>query len=89
MIPNWIFEMKWDEFTALPSRLSAEAPERGERERLLAEVARTGFIRDYAGIRIAKSGKRFRIEHATVWNVADERGVARGQAAMFGAWREV
>lgn len=81
-----LFEMTWEEFTALPSRLSAEAPEREERMRLLAEVSAHGFIRDYAGIRISRSGKRFRIERATVWNLADDEGTGRGQAAMFGRW---
>lgn len=82
-----LFEMTWEEFTSLPSRKSAEAPERAERRRLLAEVTTRGFITNYAGVRVAKSGRRFRIENAVVWNVADEYGIARGQAAMFGNWR--
>lgn len=81
-----LFEMTWAEITRLPSRFSAETPERTERARLLAEVTAHGFIRDYAGIRISKSGRRFRIRHATVWNLTDESGTARGQAAMFAEW---
>jgi hypothetical protein len=83
------FEYGWDEFTGLPSRLSAEAPDRAERQRLLDAVTRDGFIGDYRGIRIAKSGRRFRIESAVVWQLIDEAGTLHGQAAAFGDWREV
>ena len=46
----------------LPSRLSAEAPEHAERQRLLDAVARDGFTGGYRGLRIAKGGRRFWIE---------------------------
>jgi hypothetical protein len=77
------FERTWDEFVGLPSRLSAEAPVREERERLLARVTAHGFIDDYSGVRVAKSGRRFRILRATVWNVTDDGGRRAGQAASF------
>ena len=83
------FEYGWDEFTGLPSRLSAEAPERAERQRLLDAVARDGFIGDYRGIRIARSGRRFWIENAVVWQLIDEAGTLHGQAAAFRDWRAV
>ena len=78
-----LWEMSWAEFTRTPSRLTAEAPNREERARLLAAVTAQGFIDDYSGIRIAKTGRRFRITQATVWNLLDERGNYYGQAAMF------
>ena len=81
-----LFGMTWEEFTSLPSRRSAEIPERAERARLLAEVRSKGFIGNYTGVRISKSGRRFRIANATVWNLADEDGTPRGQAAMFAKW---
>jgi hypothetical protein len=81
-----LWEMDWDEFTRTPSRLTAESPERTERARLLAAVAQHGFIDDYSGIRISKSGRRFRILQATVWNLVTESGEPRGQAAMFDRW---
>ena len=77
------FEYDWDEITRLPSRLSAEAPNQIERQRLLDSVTRTGFISNYRGLRIAKSGRRFWIENATVWQLIDETGTLHGQAAMF------
>ena len=81
-----LWEMSWDELTRTPSRLTAEAPNREERARLLAAVTANGFIDDYSGIRISKTGRRFRIAQATVWNLLDERGKYSGQAAMFSRW---
>jgi hypothetical protein len=81
-----LWEMSWAELTRTPSRLTAEAPNREERARLLAAVAAHGFIDDYSGIRISKTGRRFRIAQATVWNLIDERGAYAGQAAMFSHW---
>lgn len=77
------FECDVATFTAMPSRLSAEAPQRDARQMLLDRVSRDGFIDDYAGLRISATGRRFRIESAIVWNLVDEQGVSRGQAATF------
>jgi hypothetical protein len=82
-----LFEMAWNEIVGLPSRYSAEAPARAERERLLERVARFGFIDDYQGVRVARSGKRFLIHQATVWNLIDAAGAKVGQAAAFADWR--
>jgi MEKHLA domain len=81
-----LWEMTWAELTRTPSRLTAEAPNRDERARLLAAVTANGFIDNYSGIRISKTGRRFRIAQATVWNLLDERGTFSGQAAMFSRW---
>jgi len=81
-----LWEMSWAEFTRTPSRLTAEAPNREERARLLAAVTDRGFIDDYSGVRISKSGRRFRISRATVWNLISDDGAPLGQAAMFGEW---
>ena len=82
-----LFEMDFSAFTTLPSRYSAELLDREERAALLERVARDGYIDDYAGIRISGSGRRFRIENATVWNLIDANGAYRGQAATFSDWR--
>ena len=76
------------ELVGLPSRLSAEAPARAERQRLLDAVTRDGLSRDYRGLRIAKDGRRFWIERAVVWQL-DRDGVTVGQAATFSEWRDV
>ncbi len=82
-----LFELDWEELVRMPSRLTAEAPNRDERARLLAQVAARGFIDDYAGVRVSSTGRRFRIEAATVWNLVDVGGLNQGQAATFAAWR--
>jgi PAS domain-containing protein len=83
------FDYTWSEFTSLPSRLSAEAPDRTERERLLDEVRRNGFMRGYRGQRIAKSGRRFWIEDGIVWQLIDTNGIVQGQAATFASWKDL
>ena len=83
------FEYPWEEFVRLPSRLSAEAPNRDERARILDAVARHGFVRDYRGVRISKSGRRFWIDDGIVWQLIDADGVNRGQAATFASWTDV
>jgi MEKHLA domain len=82
------FGFDWTEMTLLPSRLSAEAPNRAERQRLIEAVARDGYATGYRGLRIAKSGRRFWIEDVTMWQLADATGVVRGQAATYRRWRD-
>ncbi|HRY16727.1 MAG TPA: MEKHLA domain-containing protein, partial [Candidatus Competibacteraceae bacterium] len=82
-----LFALTWEELIRMPSRYTAEAPDRAERARLLAEVAARGYIDDYSGVRIARTGQRFRIERATVWNLTDAAGQRCGQAATFREWR--
>ncbi|MDD2767538.1 MAG: MEKHLA domain-containing protein [Methylococcus sp.] len=82
-----LFGMSWEEITALPSRLSAEAVNREAREALLAKVNAQGYIDDYSGVRISRQGHRFRIENAVVWNLLDELGAPCGQAAVFEHWQ--
>jgi len=82
-----LWEMTWEEFTRTPSRLTAEAPNRQERARLLETVTRNGFIDDYSGIRISKNGRRFAISRAIVWNLISEEGDPCGQAATFSEWK--
>jgi hypothetical protein len=77
------FECDIAKFTTMPSRLSAEAPLREERQRLLDRVARDGFIDDYAGVRISATGRRFHIGPAIVWTLIDAAGRPHGQAATF------
>ena len=84
-----LFEMTWAEFVKLPSRLSAEALHRDERARLMQLVSAQGYIDDYAGIRVSKSGRRFRIDSATVWNLLDGNNSYRGQAATFAHWENL
>jgi hypothetical protein len=83
------FEYSWDEFLSLPSRVSAEAPDRAARQGLLEKVSRDGFMTSYSGVRVAKSGRRFIIEDGIVWELLDTSGKRHGQAATFRSWRDV
>ena len=81
-----LWEMTWAEFTATPSRLTAEPMNRTERARMLRRVTARGFVDDYRGVRISRTGRRFLVERATVWNVLDGDANRRGQAAAFSEW---
>lgn len=81
-----LFEVTAEQLLRTPSRLSAEAPDRAERTRLLDQVSRRGVIEDYAGVRVSAAGRRFRIEQACVWNLIDDAGAIHGQAAAFDRW---
>ena len=84
-----LFEFSWLELVKLPSRFSAEPVARDERQRLLDQVAQEGFITDYAGIRVSRTGKRFHVANAIVWNLVDPEGTKIGQAATFSQWKVI
>lgn len=83
------FEYTFEEIVGLPSHLSAEPQDRAERQRLLDQVTAHGYATGYSGVRIAKSGRRFRIEDGVVWQLIGADGRMRGQAASFGRWRDL
>ena len=78
-----LWETSFEELTVMPSRLTAEPVHRDERARLLDRTTRHGFVNDYQGIRISKTGRRFLIRRAIVWNLLDELAHPAGQAATF------
>lgn len=84
-----LFEYSWQEFTQLPSRLSAEPVNRYQRAQLLDQVSNKGFIDHYQGVRISKTGRRFIIKNAVVWNLTLKDQVNRGQAAFFEHWQYI
>ncbi|MDX2230020.1 MAG: MEKHLA domain-containing protein [Leptolyngbyaceae cyanobacterium bins.349] len=84
-----LWEMDWHHFTQTPSRLTAEPMEQADRDRLLQRARETGFIDDYEGIRISRTGRRFRIRNVILWDVLDETETRCGQAAMFSQWERV
>lgn len=83
------FGYSWDEITRLPSRLSAEAPVREERQRFIERVHRLGYETGYKGVRIMKSGARFEIEEATLWQLLDADGKLQGQAVVIPRTRDL
>jgi len=76
------FELSWDELICLPSRRTAEPVDQDERARLLEAGDAVRDISTTTGaFGVPKTGRRFLIEQATVWNLFDESGVTCGQAA--------
>jgi hypothetical protein len=82
------FEYNWDEFVGLPSRLSAGWQAREERRVFMDAVRLRGYAEDYWGLRITKSGRRFWIEDATVWNLISPQSALVGQAALIRRWTD-
>ena len=83
------FECGWDDLVGRPSRESAGPEDQAERDRLLADVARRGWSDGYRGVRVARTGQRFRIEDVLMWNLLDDAGRRCGQAARIGSVRAV
>ncbi|MCA9248769.1 MAG: MEKHLA domain-containing protein [Planctomycetales bacterium] len=84
-----LWELDWETLCRTPSRMTAEPVHRDERAQLLARTTRDGYVDDYQGIRISATGRRFRIERATVWNLIDAHGAYAGQAAKFSDWTDL
>lgn len=84
-----LWEMSGEQFTRTPSRLTAEPMERSQREKLLDDARKQGYSDGLYGIRISSSGRRFEIRNVLLWNVTDESGNYRGQAAVFSDWSYV
>lgn len=70
----------------LPSRLTAEPQERGERAHAVARALGQGASTGYGGTRVDAEGRLLRIEGAKLWSLQDEEGREHGQAACFSNW---
>jgi hypothetical protein len=81
-----LWEMTWEKLTKTPSRTTTEPMLREERQRLLAETSRKGYVTNYEGIRISATGKRYKIRDLTIWNLKDNQNNYCGQAAAFSQW---
>ncbi len=84
-----LWEMDWVSFTRTPSRLTAAADQQPEREAFLSQAQSQGYVRDYRGLRVSRTGRRFWIKNALVWNVLGPQETRLGQAAKFAAWERV
>lgn len=81
-----LWEISWEDFTKMPSRYTAEPVNREERERLLKEGKKQGYLTGYRGVRISRMGRKFIISDAILWTVIDEHQKVWGQAATFPQW---
>ena len=77
-----LWECGWGEFTAMSSRDTAPHAGRAAREAMMVEVTANGFVSDYSGERVSRSGRRFLIVDATVWRLRDAAGAPFGVAAF-------
>lgn len=82
-----LWEMNWEDFCQTPSRCTAEPINREERQQMLTIAAQQGFIDNYQGIRISRSGKRFFLNKAIIWNLFNSQAEICGQAATFSDWQ--
>jgi len=83
-----LFKIPRDEFIGLASYQSANEINRKERESLLAQVRKTGFVENYQGFRVKKNGDTFLIKKATVWNVSNNDGQVHSQAVIIFDWQD-
>jgi len=82
-----LWRMPVHAIVGMPSRLSAPPEHQASRASMLKDAAGSGVLRGYSGERIARDGKRFVIEDATLWTVDFEHGA--GQAVVFDRWHSV
>jgi hypothetical protein len=84
-----LWDMDWDSFTRLPSRLSAETTpaSQADRNSHLEDALTYGFVEGLTGVRISSTGRRFEIRDTVLWNVIDTHGIRHGQAAIIGSWQ--
>lgn len=81
-----LWETTWDELLKTRGRETAEVSEQKQRASFLSQVNQKGYIDQYEGIRVSKTGKRFLIKNVKVWRVFDEFQNDLGQAATFSHW---
>ena len=75
---------------SLPSRLSAEAPDRAERQSLLDEVAAQRLsCLAIGGCALPSPAGALSSRMVSVWELIDRDGTRHGQAAIFLSWRTV
>lgn len=86
-----LWEGTWDQIIGMPSRLSAvDDPEvQQDRQALLDQAATssTGVVMNYEGLRQSLSGRKFRIQGVTLFNVLDFSGEKIGQCAVFDEYK--
>ena len=81
-----LWEMDAATLLTMPSRLTAEPMHRDERAQMMRRAAKQGYVDDYRGVRISRTGKRFLIDRAVIWNLQNASGYRVGQAATFTKW---
>jgi len=81
--------MDWETLIKTPSKNTTEAISQEEREALLKEANRKGYITNYGGVRVSSTGKRYNITDIILWNLTDNNNQFCGQAATFSQWEKL
>ena len=84
-----LFGYEYSEFLQLPSRDTVAPEAIAERSELSQRVDQEGFVTNYRGTRLTKSGKRFVIDEGVVWQLIDNLGRVHGHAALLNSWHLV
>lgn len=84
-----LWEMSWEELIITPSKSTTESTMRSQRSQFLTEAMKKGYITNCEGVRTSRTGKKYRIDHITLWNLIDEQNSYYGQAATFSEWQNI
>jgi hypothetical protein len=78
-----LWEYDWEDFTGLPSEVTAPPDDRVSRAVAMTKVARDNFVRGYSGRRISATGRLFTIADGIIWRLLDADGTSFGVGAFF------
>jgi hypothetical protein len=78
-----LWEYGWEDFTALPSEVTAPPDDRVSRAVAMQKVASDNFVRGYSGRRISATGRLFTITDGIIWRLLDADGTSFGVGAFF------
>ena len=81
-----LWERPWEDMIGMPSRYTAEAEARSQRDSALQRAKQGDAFEGYSGVRVSRTGQRFMISNARIWTLWDETGGHCGQAAAFSSW---
>ena len=81
-----LWERPWEDMIGMPSRYTAEAEARSQRDSALQQAKQGDAFEGYSGVRVSRTGQRFMISNARIWTLWDETGGHCGQAAAFSSW---
>ncbi|AUC62221.1 hypothetical protein AA637_14185 [Cyanobacterium sp. HL-69] len=84
-----LWDMSWEQLIKTPSRTTTEPLLREEREILLQETNTKGYVSNYEGVRISRTGIKYHIKDITMWNLVDNSNNYCGQAATFSRWEKL
>ena len=79
----------WKDMIGMPSRLTTPREDQEQRNYALQQTTKKNAIDNYQGTRINSKGELFKIQHARIWTIWDEKSHNFGQAATFSCWWKI